>query len=506
MIALLGVAVLVAGLGVGPARSQGPAPPRQTDGAPARPPAAPAKGQAGPAQPPVAAAQGLAVAPGLADGPVKEMQLTPRMHPEIPVRLGGVFLYDLGDATAGAVPMRAGKLSDANREWIATHCDVAALSPTDIEPDTFGRIIKVQKLFTPLLYLYATSVYEKEHRGSVASWSPNMERWTLRRRGGSEAPFPEPGGHWMDFANTDWAAYWTTRLNALTRQYSAFGVTVAELPLGNTFAGDDLDQYRTTADRAEATRTWLAAVRKDYPNLIVPSAVGFDLAAGHATPDPKTPFTAPGLVPRLWNDYFPLTDGAWCEGWVQPYWNRLPVAESLWESQMEAADRAGRLGQVFIAGAAYRNDKELEFALASYLLIVHNQGRAVFQPMPVRDGEPPDAGFSLAAMKREVSARPNYFRVPLGRGMQDRHQIPVTGGSVWRRAFEYGDVYVNSDETRTVSVGFSGDMKRLDGAIVRRLELRPHTGAILLYPYGAGAVAAPAKPKPAAPRRGKPSK
>ena len=32
----------------------------------------------------------------------------------------------------------------------------------------------------------------------------------------------------------------------------------------------------------------------------------------------------------------------------------------------------------------YHNDLELEFALASYLLIVHNQDRVVFQPMPVR--------------------------------------------------------------------------------------------------------------------------
>jgi hypothetical protein len=214
--------------------------------------------------------------------------------------------------------------------------------------------------------------------------------------------------------------------------------------------------------------------------LIIPSAIGFDLAAGHETPRPNTPLVAPALTIRLWDDYFNLTDGAWCEGWVQPYWDRLPLSESLWETQMEAADRAGRLGQAFIVGSAYRNERELEFALASFLLVVHNQGRVVFQPMPISAGEPQDAGFNLAVLQREIREKPQYFRIPLGRGLQERHRVPEEEG-VWRRNFQFGDVYVNSDESKTLTIRFGGNMRRLSGKVVRSVVLPPHSGAILLY-------------------------
>jgi len=430
---------------------------------------------------PVAAQRSGQIVPG-ANQSRDPIPTTPRLLPNCPVRLGGVFTSGLSDGGASGQPAGdEGKLSLANRKWITENLDAVALSPSDIDPDTFPAINKVQKLFTPLLYLYATSLYETPHRGSIAVWTPEMAKWSLLRRDGSPVPFPEPGGHWIDFANTEWASFWVGRLNELTVKYGAYGAAIAELPLGNTFVGSDLQNYGPPRDRAEATKTWLTVVRSRYRNLLIPSALGFDLAAGHNTPDPQTPFAAPALAPRLWNDFFHLTDGAWCEGWVQPYWDRLPLSESLWETQMQAADRAGRLGNVFIAGAAYRNDRELEFALASYLLIVHNQGRAVFQPMPIRPGERTDSGFSLSVMKREVREKPSFFRLPLGRGMQERHQLPADGGPVWRRSFQFGDVYVNSAENKTVSVQFAGNMRRVTGELIRRIVLPPHSGAILLY-------------------------
>ena len=420
------------------------------------------------------------VIPG-ADPTQKPLIVTPRILPNCPVRIGGVFTSGLaqGPVLAG---MRDGqrKLSAENRDWIARNCDVIALSPSDIDVDTFPAINKIQKLFTPLLYLYASSNYETEHRGSVGGWQPAMAGWVLRSGNGNEVPYAEPKGHWMDFANPDWASFWAGRAQALTDQYGAYGVAVAELPLGNTYVGADLQKYHSVADRAAATKSWLSVVRKGYRNLLIPSGIGFDLAAGHATPEPDLSFTAPALAPRLWNDYFSLIDGAWCEGWIQPYWDRLPLSESLWETQMQAADRAGRIGQAFIVGAAYRNEQELEFAIASYLLIAHNQGRVVFQPMPIRPNEPADAGFNLAVLRREVQERPNYFRIPLGVGMQERHRFPAQGGDVWRRNFQFGDVYVNSDERKTMSVLFAGGMRRLSGKIVRRVDLPPHSGVVLL--------------------------
>ena len=164
---------------------------------------------------------------------------------------------------------------------------------------------------------------------------------------------------------------------------------------------------------------------------------------------------------------------------------------------MQAADRAGRLGQVFIAAAAYRNDTELEFVVASYLLSVHNQGRVVLQPMPIRSGEPQDAGFSLAVARRELRDKSRFFRIPLGRGIQERHQIPAIGGNVWRRSFQFGDVYVNSNENKTITVQFAGNMRRISGTQVRRIDLPPHTGAVLQY----GSDSVPSKSNPVSQRR-----
>ena len=193
------------------------------------------------------------------------------------------------------------------------------------------------------------------------------------------------------------------------------------------------------------------------------------------------PALEPELSGRVWDELFPLTDGAWVEGWVTPYWSGKPLPDAQWELHIEAADRAARMDQVFIACAAYHNDDELEYVLASFLMACHAQGRFCLQPMPLRPGQPADAGYSLAAFRKEVTAKADFFNPTLGRPTQERHPIRVDGGDVWRRQFQGGDAYVNSDDNRAKTLHFSGKMRRLNGKVIRQLVMPPHSGAILQY-------------------------
>jgi hypothetical protein len=402
-----------------------------------------------------------------------------------PVRLGGVYTLGLGD---GGDPLEESarngtKLSAENRNWIAQNCDVIALNAVNITPETFPAMQKQQPIFTPLLYVYASSLYEQpDHRGSVGLWKPEMAAWTLRDADGKEVTHPDAGGHWMDFGSMEWAAYWRQQVLALVRQYGAQGSIAAELPVGNTFVESRLAHYKTSSDRMDATADWLQAAHAPGQYLLIPSALGFEALVGRPIPPVAALVDQPALNGRGWDYFYPFMDGAWAEGWVRPYWLQGPLPEKLWEMQLEAADRAARdPNQVFIASAAYRSVAELEFALASYLLVWHKQGRMVFQPMPVTPGTRADAGFSLAVLRRETTKYAAYFDALLGGVVQERHLVRVGGGNAWRRAFENGVVYVNSDDRRTVTLSLGGALKRLNGTKVRKVSLAPHSGVILLY-------------------------
>ena len=409
----------------------------------------------------------------------------PRNRALSPLRLGGVYLRGLGsEGNPQTESAKLGiKVSAANSDWIARYLDVAALSASTILPDTLGDIRKRQPLFTPLLYTYASSLYEQEgHSGNVGGWSPALRAETLRSSGGSEAVNPEPGAHWMDFASTIWAGHWADRVHMLTRRYGADGAVAAELPLANHFVPEPLARYHSNQQREEATVSWLSAAHRPGDFLLVASALGFEASAPHATTPPAPEREQTELSGRIWDDVDPDIDGAWSEGWIHPYWLKQPLPEKLWEIDMEAADRAAIADQVFIAGVSYRNDTELEYAIASYLLIAHRQGRFVLQPMPIRPGMPDDAGFSLSVAKAEVQRRPSYFDIPLGISYQSRHLVPAVGGWAWRRAFQRGLVYVNSNDRSSAEVLLGSRMQRLDGRLVSSVRLSPHSGAVLLYP------------------------
>ena len=434
-----------------------------------------------PKSPTLPASQKAPPGKGAPPGGVRTSNLpTPRIRPDCPIRLGGVYTQDLGIPASGNEMVS--RLSADNQHWIAENCDVAALYASCITPETFPALVKAEPAFTPLLLLYASTIYEQpDYRGNVGGWKPEMAAWTLRDSHGIEVPHPDKGGHWMDFAGEAWAAHWRGRALDQMKQYGAQGVVAAEMPLGNTFVTTELAGYKTPADRADATARWLKAARAPGRLPIVPSAIGFDSLAGHKTLLTPKGTEEPELSGRLWDDYFALMDGAWAEGWIHPYWVDDPLPENIWEIEEEAADRYARSGMVFIAAAAYHNDDELEYDLASYLMATHRQGRFVFQPMPILPNQPADAGFSLAVLRREIAAKSAYFNVNLGAALQERHTVPATGGSVWRRAYQRGVVYVNSDNNRTITVLLGGLLKRLNGDSVHEVMLPPHSGVILLY-------------------------
>ena len=416
--------------------------------------------------------------------PVGEIKATERIRPDCPIRLGGVFLMGLGDggndleesATNGV------KLSETNRAWLAAHCDLAALSPNTLHPNTFPTVRRQQRLFTPLLYLYASALNEQpDRKGNVGGWQPYMSAWTLRDSSGNEVKNPDPGGHWMDFGDTRWAAHWRKRTEALSRQYGAFGAVAAEMPQAYSFVGDKLKKYKTQADRGIAAEAWLRAAADHSKYLLLPSALGFDLFTGHSTLFLPPGTAEPELPGRYWDQFHALTDGAWAEGWVHPYWSADPLSDKFWEVEIEAADRAARTEKVFLVTAAYKNDDELEYALASYLLVAKRQSRVVFQPMPLRPNQPENAGMSLAILKKEVAEKSAYFDVPLGVALQERHSITLHDGPVWRRAYQFGDVYVNSADT-PVTIDLAGPMLSVNGQIWQSFVLLPHRGVILRYP------------------------
>ncbi|MCW3051195.1 MAG: hypothetical protein JWN14_365 [Chthonomonadales bacterium] len=423
------------------------------------------------------------VKPQLAS-PVGELKATERIRPDCPIRIGGVVLNGLGDSADAFEESAANgtKLSTANQDWLGAHCDLAVLSPNTITPDTFPALRHRQRLFTPLLYLYASSLYEQpDHKGNVGDWKPEMSAWTLRDHAGVEIKHPDPGGHWMDFGNTLWADHWRKQTEAMCGQFGAFGAVAAEIPLGNTFVGNDLKKYKTREDRGIATEAWLKTAFDPGKYLLIPSAIEFDEFTGHSTP-PYPPGTAePELTGRYWDQLHMVTDGSWAEGWLHPYWLEETLADKLWEVEMEAADRAARTDKVFIVAAAYHDDDELEYALASYLLVAKRQSRVVFQPMPLRPGQPQSAGLSLAVLKRELAEKAAYFDAPLGVALQERHSISISDSSVWRRQYQFGDVYVNSDDKRSVTINLGSPMVSSTGETWQSFVLLPHHGAILRY-------------------------
>jgi len=83
---------------------------------------------------------------------------------------------------------------------------------------------------------------------------------------------------------------------------------------------------------------------------------------------------------------------------------------------------------------------------------------------------------------REYRRYQDYFDAPLGGPLQERHEINVEGGTVWRRKFQNGDVYVNSHDKGSVTVSLTGAVLTVSGQRVSHFTLGPHTGIILHYP------------------------
>ncbi|MDE2126338.1 MAG: hypothetical protein KGJ62_07095 [Armatimonadetes bacterium] len=373
-------------------------------------------------------------------------------------------------------------LSATKLTWLANNCDVIAIPPQLLPPGAFAPAVRAHPAFTPLLYLHASSNSEDSSAmGMVGDWQPAMKKWQLLGQNGKPVPYLAPKGHWMDYTLPAWEAFWKARAIRLMQQTGAQGVVAADLPIGNTYVPSHLLHYDGRADLIRATADFLRATYDRGYYLLAPSSAGFDLLVGQATLPIAGAASERNLRGRLWDEFYPEMDGCWAEGWVRPYWANAPLPEADWEVEMEAADRAAKSGQVFIADAAYRNTRELVYALASYLLVARRSSRFVFQPMPLAPGQAVDAGLDLSVFQNEIKRNSAWFNAPLGAAIQERHQVIGIGGGVWRRAFEFGAVYVNSSDGRTVTVDLAGGMRLPTGPVVHQVVLPPHSGAILLF-------------------------
>ena len=404
------------------------------------------------------------------------------VRPACPVRLGGIFTMGLGasDNPFTNTAQKGETISKDNMRWIENNCDVIGLTPAVLKPDDYSIIRQKAPNFTPLLYLYASCLYQSPYPGSVGGWDSNMAACTLRHANGKEVHYPDPGGHWMAFGSKRWAIHWIKAANQLASTYNAAGVIASELPVNNTFVSDVPKADQSFAARVAATTRWLQAAAPLRKTMLIPAALNFDRPVGHPTLPPPVADSQPNLQGTLWDEEYPLMDGGWDEGWICPYWKGKPVDDEQWNEQEEALDRYGRDGEVFIAAAAYHNLHELEYALASYLLVVHHQGRAVFQPMPLIPGVRSDAGYSIQTLRQQVKKYPGYFNVTLGWPYQVRHLVPDGDASVWSRRFGGGTVYVNSTNTHTIKVVLGSPMRRLSGKLTSEVVLPPHSGAVLL--------------------------
>ena len=410
--------------------------------------------------------------------------LTARVRPAYAVRLGGVFTLGLSN---GSSPLEeSAKLgtavSEKNRIWLGENCDLAALDSVTLVNGFYTPIVRAHPLFTPLLLVSAAKIFEQpNHSESVGGWNSKLIEAMLKPDSGKNILQPGPKAHWMDCRSIEWASHWHGQIFNKMRLAAAQGVVATDLPVNPQFPiwTNKPDPFSA---RLRAATEFLQRVHAPTDYILCAEAAGFNTLAGHSTLPPAASTELSELSGRVWDDLAPYIDGALARGWVYPIGASKPLPEKFWEIELEAADRYARQDQVFIAQSAYHNDAELEFVVASYLLVAHRQGRFVLQPMPIVHGQRSDAGLSLQVLQKEVAAKSRLFNVKLSYPVQERHLVAAEGGMVWRRAFERGVVYVNSSDNITIRVLMGGAMQRLDGTKVKSVRLSPHTGCILLYP------------------------
>ncbi len=408
--------------------------------------------------------------------------ITPRIRPAYAVRLGGVFSMGL---SKGSTPFEesanlAAKVSDENRVWIGENCDLTAFDYVSLPPRFYAPIVRDHPLFTPMIRVSATKMFENnKHSESVGGWKDELLKAALKPNSKIILPIDNQA-HWMDCSSKEWASHWREQAYLEMRETAAQGVVATDLPVNPKFPLWT-SRNDTFPIRLQSASDFLQRVHAPVDYFLNVEATGFNTLAGHTTLPPAYSTGLSELSGRLWDELAPHIDGALVSGWVYPLGAAKPTIEKFWEIELEAADRYARQDKVFIAQAAYHNDTELEYVVASYLLVAHRQGRFVLQPMPVFPGRRLDAGLSLQVLQKELIDKSRYFNVKLGYSDQERHLISAEGGMVWRRAYDRGIVYVNSSDSITVRILMGGAMQRIDGSRVKLVQLKPHTGCILLY-------------------------
>jgi hypothetical protein len=260
-----------------------------------------------------------------------------------------------------------------------------------------------------------------------------------------------PGSWQMDVGNAGYQAKWASNVGGELRRRGWDGVfvdgIVRTLQRPAYLAGRVLAKYPGPDDYAHATTRFLDRVG---PYLLRRHA----LVLGNIN-DADLP---------LWQRWVGDMSGASREWWTKA--STIPGSNFLtgaaWWSQMQLLRAAHERGKIFLA-ISYGKPTDaaaMEYARASFLLFAGG-ARSAFT-------------YSTGCAT-EPGAR--AWRENLGSPSGDASRI----GPAWRRAFSRGLVLVNPS-TEAATVAFGGTYVDRAGKRVTRVQLKPHTAALLRRP------------------------
>ncbi|MCL5283484.1 MAG: putative glycoside hydrolase, partial [Armatimonadetes bacterium] len=327
-----------------------------------------------------------------------------------------------------------GKLTAADRVWIAHHLDIVVLNPPVLSPADFPAMQAMNPRLICLLHLDAGGI-NPTGSDRVSDWHSTLQKW------GMKVPRNMIGPQYrlMNPANVKWAEYWRDAAARLVIRYHAHGVVADHLPTDRDSLFNRVGAYRNETDRVKATRTWLKTVKRNRSYLLVAAANGFAAPAEEDTPYIDWLVTLAG---SLWNDFDSLVNGVFVKGWQSWGPSGAMQNERDWEINTASAQRFSRQGRAYLAIVSFKDQAELESLIASYLMAYHTGCRFSLEPVPTSAFRE-DGSISLAALKSVYYRFKALFSISLGRPLRDRFRVHDGKWRYWVRPFEKGMVIFN---------------------------------------------------------------
>ncbi len=366
-----------------------------------------------------------------------------------------------------------GKLSAADRVWIAHHLDIVALNPPSLAPTDFPAMQAMNPRLICLLRLDASGI-DPSGSDRVSNWHPSLQKWDIK----VPRKLAGPQYRLMNPASMKWAEYWRDAAARLVARYHAHGVVADHLPTDRYSLFDRVGAYRNETNRVKATRSWLKTVKQNRNYMLVAAANGFAAPAEENTPYIDWLVTLAG---SLWNDFDSLVNGVFVKGWQSWGSTGTMQNERDWEINTASAQRFSRQGRAYLAIASFKDQTELESLIACYLMAYHTGCRFSLEPVPTSAFRE-DGSIRLADLKAVYYRYNALFSVSLGRPLRDRFRVHDGKWRYWVRPFEKGMVVCNPSDQNGVVVSFGQPLERVGGGKVQQLVLQSHSGVVLMYP------------------------